>query len=203
MEKVVHASRNPATLFFILLVSTTCRPGISTTPTIPCWQKKEIDYYINHEAGPQSEKYIRLTFDRFSEKSGYTFRYVGRHTPGLNQDGKNTVSFMQAWPAGIPMTNIGYTQRWYDKTGIVEADIVLNQQSVGFTTMDAKAPGKYFLEGVLAHEIGHLLGLEHSTKRGDLMYHFQKPEETAIALDEKLFRALRLPGCDGYENATR
>ncbi|MBS0619625.1 MAG: matrixin family metalloprotease [Spirochaetes bacterium] len=180
-------------LIFVIFETLHCSPAITTTPSYSCWRQTQIDYYINTEAHPQSQQYINFIFERFSAFTPFLFRYLGRNAAGIRHDSKNTISFLREWPTTIPLSHIGFTQRWYDSRGIVEADIILNQQSVGFTTVDARQPGKYFIEGVLAHEIGHLIGLEHSENKDSFMHHYQKPEETEwnLAFSDAMLKRLK------------
>ncbi|HSI87817.1 MAG TPA: matrixin family metalloprotease [Pyrinomonadaceae bacterium] len=94
------------------------------------------------------------------------------------------------------------TRLFYDKSGnITEADIALNPMQRFSTGGEA---GTYDLESVLTHEVGHMLGLDHSPVLGALMYEhqaqngifgasFRKPVELSEA-DETALRAIYGPG---------
>ena len=63
-----------------------------------------------------------------------------------------------------------YTQRSNGTYRIYDADIVTNP-SVNFASLGETCSGsEFYIEGVMVHEVGHLLGLGHSNVSGATMY---------------------------------
>jgi len=121
-----------------------------------------IEYYLNPEASDLTEVTVRETFDRWSEATHFEFVYKGRNRAGLRRDGKNTVSFLLKWPPELPIKHVAYCQNWFDQEGnIGESDIIFNMAVARFTTRRTRKPDSYYLEGLLSHEIGHMIGLSH------------------------------------------
>ena len=134
------------------------------------WKKSRIEYYLNKGANKLSETVIRETMQTWSEKTHFDVVYMGRNGAGFKQDNKNTISFLLEWPAGISINHIAHTRHWYNGEGeIQEADIAFNMQKTRFTTKRTQKKDWYVLEGVLSHEVGHLIGLDHSTDPGSIM----------------------------------
>jgi len=165
----------------ILLVSPACERGYDNKPSAPAHlrQDSRVLYYLNREANALTEQAVRKTFDRWSAVTHFEFIYAGRHRAGLRKDGKNTVSFLIAWPKKVPAGLVGYCMNWYDRRGnIIESDIIFNMSLAKFTTLETNTPDSYYIEGVLAHEIGHMLGLGHIDSGESLMKPLSPPEES-------------------------
>lgn len=138
-----------------------------------------IEFYLNKEANELSEEAVIGTFSRWDDATHFNFVYAGRRRAGLRRDGKNTVSFMRKWPDNVPMGKVAYCRLWYDRKGnILESDIIFNLSIAKFTTLSTRKPDSYYIEGVLSHEIGHMIGLEHSRSPVSLMKPLSPPEES-------------------------
>jgi len=151
-------------------------------------------YYLNKEANTLTEQAVRSTFDRWDKATHFDFIYEGRRRAGLRKDGKNTVSFLTAWPKKVPAGLVGYCMNWYDRKGnIIESDIIFNMSLAKFTTLETHTPDCYYIEGVLAHEIGHMLGLGHIDSVESLMKPLSPPEESYFygCIDEETLKAYR------------
>ncbi len=64
-----------------------------------------------------------------------------------------------------------YSARGDGTTRITDADIVTNTRNPLTSTREADGcSGEYYVEGIMVHEVGHVLGLGHSNVSGATMY---------------------------------
>lgn len=132
--------------------------------------ENQVEYYLNEEATNLTEVTVRETFERWEKATHFRFIFKGRFRAGMRKDGKNTVSFLVKWPPEVPMGKVAYCRNWYNKNGeIVESDIIFNMSVARFTTLRTNTPDSYYIEGVLSHEIGHMIGLEHTDDGTSIM----------------------------------
>jgi hypothetical protein len=69
---------------------------------------------------------------------------------------------------------VALTPTWFNGSGaITDSDVLFNGKGFQFTT--AGAPGRYDVQDVATHELGHLLGLDHSGWAGASLYPFVDP----------------------------
>jgi hypothetical protein len=169
-----RARTSLAPLLFLFLLG--CARASAPGPHL--LRSRSVSYYLNAEANEISEAAVRATFEDWSRRTPIAFAYAGLNRAGIRRDGKNTISFMSGWPKDLPQKT-AYCKCWYDARGnTVEADIVLNCELARFTTKATNSPDSYYVEGVLSHEIGHMLGLEHRDEAASIMKAFSPIEES-------------------------
>lgn len=91
-----------------------------------------------------------------------SFQSAGVVNAQAGKDGQNTVTFVDELFKG--QNFLALTTNWYDDTGhVTEADIQIDPSVV---------PNRYNLQLLVEHEVGHLLGLDHSAVLSSVMYPF-------------------------------
>lgn len=157
---------------------------VSLPQDVPNWTSMPIQYWINQSGSPQisngSEfQAVQAAFQTWQNVSlaSVSFQYMGT-TPvsTVGQDGLSVVTFVDnSVPIGLETVAAEFSFYTIDGTGnaaMQEADIALST-TVNFST--SAEPGKYDIQSVVTHEVGHLLGLDHSALLSSVMSPYPSP----------------------------
>jgi len=126
---------------------------------------------------------IRNAIQAWNAASGTLAHLVENTNPAQQartdwqSDGLHTVMFDENDDSGYFPNGSGIvaiTPSWFGSSGsITDSDVLFNGKAFHFTT--AGAPGCYDVQDVATHELGHLLGLDHSPWAGASMYPYVDP----------------------------
>ncbi len=83
---------------------------------------------------------------------------------------------------------VAITPVWFFNNGqIVDADVLFNGKGFSFST--SQQPGRYDIQDVAVHELGHLVGLDHTGWAGGSMYPYVDPTvilHRSLSSDERM-----------------
>lgn len=170
-----------------------CKEG--ETPKQVFWHRSCVSYYV-HELGsrhlPKEGAYvdesvldiIKASFETWNELSSVAFRmeYGGLTNIDKSEDtiDGNVISWREeAWPyasrAALALTLISFDP---ESGEILDSDIEFNGVERRFTIDPIDQNQGIDFQNTLTHEIGHFLGLDHSTIPEATMYGIALPGET-------------------------
>lgn len=127
---------------------------------------------------------VRRGFDAWGSITGsrVSFADSGVRAAAAGRDGLNSVSLSD--PLFANSGFIAYATTWFDDRGVMtEADIQI----------DTAAAGEGKLAALIHHEIGHLLGLDHSAVLSSVMYPWVEDDATILDSDDRLAIAAIYP----------
>lgn len=118
-----------------------------------------------NKVGKTSARLVEDT--RTSEQKSTNWQSDARHL--LYFDENNSSGYFPGWSGIVAVTPLTF----YTSGRIIDADVLFNGKNFAFTTEGAA--GRYDVQDVATHELGHLLGLDHSACAGASMYPYVDP----------------------------
>ncbi len=147
---------------------------ISNAGKIAYWNSGNVNYYFHSSVDSGIRSYFRDAFDVWANVAGVSLSTTDQGTQASSassSDGKNTIVWVTSGWRNLsfrpPSNALAVTLLSFDdNTGrIVDADIYFNSQD--FDWGDVQATSDYSLmdiQNIATHEIGHLLGADHSSE---------------------------------------
>jgi YVTN family beta-propeller protein len=141
-------------------------PVSEVNPSSPFWMdvdsfpfpSTDVERIVRASFGAWED--VGTSYLRFSEEGGGTFQ-------GARSDGRNSIIYdADGTDLEIPSGTgiIAITRTYWDGNGnISEADIIFNGREIDFSVnQNSTRFGQVDLQNTMTHEVGHLLGLDHS-----------------------------------------
>jgi len=154
------------------------------------WSSSRVTYYVNPanlDVDPNlAEAAVKSGADAWGQQASanFSFSYGGRVSDSATTvDNRNVVIFRNASNGGAMAT----TYWWTGKNGIIDADIIFWDGAYQFFAGTTGCSGGGYIEDIVTHEFGHVLGLDHSAASDATMYayiSFCGQEMRSLAADD-------------------
>jgi hypothetical protein len=129
------------------------------------WQQSDVSFYYNPNNSGLSSQEVSDAIDKSAMEWSYHFVKLNNKGETNNniadyQDGDYTIFFEDDWNEEPEILALTYT--WADSSGtIIHFDIEINSEHFSWETNGSH--DKHDLQNTLTHELGHAIGLDHST----------------------------------------
>lgn len=127
--------------------------------------------YIDSSVPSHFFEAIRIAAGRWNQVVGREILKIGGWTNGAgqpSQDGANVIYFLNSWEPDRSNEQARTTVYWAGNR-IYEADIRVNASDFKFFWGPESVPGRVDIESLMIHELGHVLGLAHTTTPQSVM----------------------------------
>jgi hypothetical protein len=137
------------------------------------WGTLSVNFYVNPVNADVSQNAaisaLQGGMATWNTQSGTAFRfgYAGQvSTTKTGYDKKNVILFRNTSNG----STIASTYSWSSNGALVDSDIIFWDGGFKFFTGSSGCSGGAYIEDIAAHELGHAMGLNHSTLTGATMY---------------------------------
>jgi hypothetical protein len=127
--------------------------------------------YIDQSVPAQYYSAVRAAMDEWNQRIGrevFELGGVSQDSTGPTRDSRNVIYFMKEWEPNKTFEQARTTVYWADEQ-ISEADIRVNIRDFAYSNSAVPVAGQVDFQSLMIHEMGHVLGLAHTTAPGSVM----------------------------------